>query len=400
MWQCNAMRLFALLAMALSVTACGSSSSSGWQPGGSGGASSDGGANDVQESEQSHPADGDSSTGGSALCEAYIACTAETAPAGLDAVVAAYGEGGSCWATTDIALCDKACRSGLIAAFSSFPNAASCNFCLTSGDCPPVLPACDSNARRCVACDSDSDCKASTKPACDAPNHTCVECTSDLHCSSPKPACDTTSHQCLACLDNDQCPIDVPVCDPAMHQCFECASNTDCVNSTKGHKCDTVFTHQCGCGLLGDCGPGRLCEEGVCCTPSCGTAVCGPSQTIGCGSENDYACGVCPNNGTCYQGGCSDLGNSCTPGPGACYAGEACVYKPSAQGYVCLTDIIGDACNNEYSCNVDAHGSGSYVCPAGKCRPYCLTALDCPSGTCEAWGGPVSPATPGVCAVP
>lgn len=123
-------------------------------------------------------------------------------------------------------------------------------------------------------------------------------------------------------------------------------------------------------------------------------------MTIGCGSNNPYACGVCPNNGTCYQGVCNDLGNECTPGSGACASGEACVFKGDTQKYVCLTDVIGASCNNVYSCNVDAHGSGAYLCPTGKCRPYCLTAQDCPSGTCEPYSGTISPTSPGLCVAP
>jgi hypothetical protein len=394
------MRSSLVFILALLTAACGSGSSS---PGGAGGAAgSDGGQVGPDAAADVLPADSsaDSSAGTSDACAAYIACTAETTPAGLDTLLVTYGEDGSCWAAGDPDLCEKACRAGLVSAHMAFPTVEACNVCWTSTDCPPAQPACDTTANRCVGCVSDLDCGHADRPACETSSHTCVACTSQTHCSGAAPVCDPAAHQCVRCLDNSDCYGDTPVCDPTAKQCFECLSDDDCANSTKGQKCDVVFTHQCGCGLFGDCGAGRLCEQGTCCTPDCGSAVCGPSNTIGCGSDNPYACGVCPNNGTCYQGACSDLGKECTPATSQCYDGEACFFNSEAQSYTCLTDVAGEDCNNVYSCNVAAHGSGTYVCPAGKCRPHCLSATECASGICESWGAPVSPSTPGVCTLP
>jgi hypothetical protein len=398
--------LFALgLAAIVVVTACGESGTSR-RTGGTGGFAGSAGA--TQFPNDAGPYDApvldasDASKSPSALCSAYIRCVAETTPSGLAATMAAYGEGGTCWETGDHALCETGCHTGIVALHKAFFTVEACNFCSGSMDCPFSKPACDTDVERCVECMADPDCSDSSKPACETSKSVCVPCTSNDHCSWPMPICMTTVNQCRRCLDSSHCSSDAPVCDPVANECFECLADKDCAQSDKGHRCDPV-TRRCGCGLFGDCGPGRLCEGGACCTPSCGNAVCGASWSLECGYENEYACGVCPNGGQCFQGACSYIGIPCTPGNTDCGAGNSCVYNVTSQSYVCLADIAGVQCSNVYNCYVAALGEGSHICsPANVCRPYCLQASDCASGVCEPWSydGSITPTSPGVCKVP
>lgn len=99
-WHGHPMRLSFLVVLAISVTACSSGLGSSGAPDGGGGTAGsehpyDGGLNDGAEAGQRGSA-GDSSVTSSDVCKSYVACIAETTPAGLDAILAAYGEGGSC----------------------------------------------------------------------------------------------------------------------------------------------------------------------------------------------------------------------------------------------------------------------------------------------------------------
>ncbi|HPY17171.1 MAG TPA: hypothetical protein PLM08_05820 [Polyangiaceae bacterium] len=342
----------------------------------------------------------DGAAGVSAICEAYIACTAKTTPAGLGTVIATYGEKGTCWATGQAEMCESACKVGVVTVHKAFPGVEECNLCSESADCPPSIRACDSQAGRCVTCLSDSDCPSSDAPACDISTHTCVACLQDHHCDGMTPVCNAAARRCVRCLTDDHCPADAHRCDTSTNQCLECIEDKDCAGSSKGAIC-LPMVRRCGCGLLGKgCAPSQLCEESVCCTPDCGTAVCGPSHTYGCGSDNPYACGVCPNKGTCNQGACSDLGVECDPKASACYAGERCSFSVKTKDYRCLRDAEDKDCNNIYACHVLAGDEGAYVCTNSRCRPHCLTASDCTSGHCEEWGVPISPSSPGVCTLP
>ncbi len=146
------------------------------------------------------------STGSAPICDAYLACAAEVEPAGLAAILAAYGKDGSCWAQGNASLCEDACRAGIVALHKIAPGSAVCNRCSANADCPTAQPACDTSSGKCAECGADNDCKDATKPACDVSTHTCVTCTGNTHCSSPaKPVCDAAAKACVGCLSSSDC---------------------------------------------------------------------------------------------------------------------------------------------------------------------------------------------------
>jgi hypothetical protein len=327
------------------------------------------------------PADlGPSGTGSGAqpaICATYVSCATVVEPGGASAILAAYGPSGSCWNSgSQVAgTCTTACQKGIEGLHASDP--ADCPLCATSADCSGATPVCDSAEGQCVACMQNGDCPSAT-PVC-------------------------KSEKCVAgCVTSAQCGNGV--CDPSSNQCVECVGDNDCASSTRGKSCDG-FTHSCGCGLFGGCDAGQLCEDSVCCTPDCGTKECGAPS--GCGSALTDYCGSCAG-GVCDQFNvCYSNNKVCTPGVGACFDTEACVYDRDSSGYKCATDtvhIIGEACGQSSDCDFEASDlrAQQFECYLGKCRPYCLGDNDCAMGThCVAWASePISMTWPGVCVAP
>ncbi|MEB2314218.1 MAG: hypothetical protein OZ928_20425 [Polyangiaceae bacterium] len=394
--------------LAALMVACGGSGTSGMAGGGASGTDGGGGTGagtaDGGGGDGATPSDGSTTDAGgpTAHCSAYIACTAATTPAGLGAVIATYGNDGTCYAAAEASLCDDACKTGLVAAHRAFPSVGACNYCATSADCPAALPACDVSVETCVGCVTSADCHDADLPVCDAAEQRCVRCLEDSDCTSGDGrACAPGGDRCVECTKDEHCASPTPRCDLTSNACVGCMLDADCASSPSGHKCLPLLK-RCGCGPLGGgCNAGQLCEGGQCCTPDCAGRQCGKSNSLGCGGDDQYACGSCPGGGTCTSSGsCNDLGATCTPATSQCYAGEACRFLPSKQGYVCLVDASGDACSNQYQCAVTARVSDSFECRAGTCRAFCLTPADCASGKCEAGAVPISPSSPGVCSAP
>lgn len=401
--------------------ACGSGSGSGGGAGIDGGAGSGGSlafgggsAGNAGTSGSGGPAGFGGSAGAEdagappSACEAYIACVAETTPAGLAAVLAAYGKTGSCWQQGDLALCEQACHSGIVAAHKAFPEAQACNRCDTSADCPSTAPACDTTAHRCVECVSSADCGGGSEPACDTVTQTCVACMGNGDCPNPnQPACDTTTHSCVQCTNNSQCdPFMGPVCDPATHKCRQCAMDSEC---TAGVCAGGVCTEckndaQCSgakphCGSMGfciacvndsECAPG-VCSFGSCCgVNACANngVKCGSTVDLGCIFQ-PISCGVCSAQNLCVNGDCKPKPtNTCVA---ASCASKKCGYFPEKNAYDCIagasycTDT--KACDAGYKCaKTTVNGSNYYTC-----QNYCVTNADCTNTkTCQPSNGPNS----------
>jgi hypothetical protein len=73
-----------------------------------------------------------------------------------------------------------------------------CVACVTSLQCPPERPACDTRSEQCVQCVGDSDCKKDPeRRRCDPATQQCVKCLSDSDCPRPDaPYCDLTQKEC------------------------------------------------------------------------------------------------------------------------------------------------------------------------------------------------------------
>jgi hypothetical protein len=343
-----------------------------------------------------------------AVCEDYIACVAESTPAGLAAVLAAYGKSGSCWQQGDRSLCEQACHSGIVAAHKAFPKAKTCNVCDTSADCTSSAPACDPATLRCVECVSNSDCSDPGKPACDSAARSCVACTNDSHCASPnQPECDLATHSCVQCTNSTHCSVWTgPVCDLSSHQCRDCATDAECGSGAcHAGQCKECKTDaQCPlakphCGSLGvcvGCVKDSECSPGVCTFGSCcGVNACAKNG-VECGSTVDLgcifqpiACGQCTANNLCVNGSCKTKPeNTCVPSP---CASKKCGYVPEKNAYDCVAGssycTANKACDPGFKCVKSSVSGSDYY----TCQNYCVTSADCANAkTCQPANGPTS----------
>lgn len=398
----------------VATAACGSESSSPWVP-------SDSGVGGTQSGQGGGAGQaGNAGTGGSGgsqssdPCTQYIECVSQTTPAGLDAVLAAYGKSGSCWAEGNPSMCDSACRAGTIAANKAYGNEA-CNYCDTGADCPSSKPGCDTAAHKCVECTSDGDCKQSSKPACDTSSRVCVTCMSDVHCANTgAPHCDSGSKTCVQCVDNSDCAMSGgPICDSSTHKCRSCQSDPECSPGV----CNNGGCSQCKvntdcpsnkpvCGPQGvciacekdsDCPGGGICNTlmGKC----CGATACADKQAE-CGWAIDPNCPLFPIDCAGCSAGNWCVENKCETAPAktcsdATCSGD-CGFVPEKKAYECI--------NHYSSCTKTTPCDPGYACLYVQsqttqewyyaCFNYCLTNADCVGGTCEPQSGP---STVGVC---
>ena len=414
----QSMRLsFALSAACLLVVAgvaCGSSDGkSSWVPsdGGVGGSNSGAGGNAGQGASGGWSGSGGAQS--SEPCKLYIECVSQTTPAGLDAVLAAYGKNGSCWDEGDASLCENACRAGTIAANKAF-GAEACNYCDTPADCPSSKPGCDSAAHRCVECSSDADCKQQGKRACNVSSHVCVACTSDAHCAnSASPRCDTAVATCVQCLDNADCAMTgSPVCDVSTHHCRNCQTDAECSPGV----CNNGYCSQCKSNsdcpsnkpvcspqsICVGCQQDSDCNGGVCNTlmgKCCGATACADSAAE-CGWAVDPVCPLFPIDcASCASGNwCVD--SKCEPAPVKTCSDSTCSgdcgFVPEKKAYECINHYSSctktTPCDPGYKC-VEMQSQVTYEW-YWTCVRYCLTDADCPGGTCKPQSGP---STVGTC---
>jgi len=404
--------------LVMTGSACGESgSSSPWvvSDGGVGGSQAGAGGSAGQGAAAG--AAGSAGSGGSQNsdpCTMYIECVSQTTPAGLDAVLAAYGKNGSCWAEGNIALCENACRAGTVAAHKAY-GAEACNYCDVAADCPGSKPGCDSASHRCVECMADGDCKQQGKPACNSAARTCVPCTSDVHCANgPSPRCDSATSSCVQCLDNSDCAMTgYPVCDSSTRHCRGCQTDAECSPGV----CNNGGCSQCKvntdcpankpvCGPQGvciaceqdsDCPGGGICNTlmGKC----CGATACA-DKAAECGWAIDPACPLFPIDCAGCSSGNWCVDTKCQPAPAKTCSDASCPgdcgFVPENKAYECIY--------HSSSCTKTTPCDPGYKCTEVQnsvtlewywtCFRYCLTNADCVGGTCKPLTGP---STVGTC---
>ncbi|MEM9070803.1 MAG: hypothetical protein AAGE52_20005 [Myxococcota bacterium] len=268
--------------------------------------------------------------------------------------------GGACEACDDGAGCDEGadCASGV------------CSMGLCAG------PACDDEVRN--GDESDRDCGGSC-----APCETGGRCTMPADCSSE--LCEEE-----VCLDAG--------CGNGVRDGDE--SDVDC-----GGSCGPCADGG-GCGDASDCESG-VCESDVCAAPTCSDGVrngdeadadCGGSCSVRCvdgsrcDSATDCTSGVCADD-LCVSPGCADevqngdetdvdCGGSCGP----CADGMICAGAGDCESGVCTDDqcaaaTCSDGVPNGDETDMDCGGS----CPA-RCEDglACEVPADCGSGVCDA----------------
>lgn len=358
---------------------------------------------------------GDAATGNAPdICARYVSCVTKSTPAGAAAVLAAYGENGTCWQSTAqvAADCVTACRTGIEQLHR--PGDGVCQECLSNAECSGATPVCDIPGGECVQCAANTDCGSG---ACDTSTHQCVECISNDNCKvAGRPVCDVAMHQCKeGCVSNDQCSAPNPACDLSNNYCVECVTNKDCEGSEYGPECTNSFNQgpRCGCSLFsaacphnGICPAKDFGETAFCCVPECADSTCG-APTNNCGTTLTDFCGKCEKGGSCQGGQCDSNNKTCTPGADDCYPNEHCYFNFNSKQHECGDgSVIGQECTPSVDpCNYLAgfsDNSTHFICN-NKCTPLCVSAADCPNnGECKPYwdANTITIYSPGLCVLP
>ncbi|MBW1811509.1 MAG: hypothetical protein JRJ87_25195 [Deltaproteobacteria bacterium] len=287
--------------------------------------------------------------------------------------------------------------------------------CLTDctyRECGPD-PVCGVSCGTCPAnstCDDFGSCEchfARCGYSCCGIDQVCFEgfcCTPEcgLRVCGPDPVC---SESCGTCGDNSTCSASgLCECD------FETCADACCPDGRVCHQ-DACCTPECGtrmCGpdpvcesSCGDCGANEDCTlKGECiedCTPACGSRVCGPDPVcwLSCGDCAEDA--FCTIDGLCVPNGCAIdcSGLVCGPDPncdaicGYCGPDETCNAAGQCEG--CTPNCTGKECGSdgcegfcgicevfEY-CNLD----GLCECAFTECNGSCCANLEvCHAGYC------------------
>jgi hypothetical protein len=152
-------------------------------------------------------------------CEQYVRCVAATNPGALGLIQQQYAADGTCW-TADADLCEGACVVGLQQSHQAFPAEAECPPCMADRHCEePGLPACDRDARACVASGADGDADADADSDADGfVEGTCCEGEGD--------ECRGAGRTCLSFGDELNPYFCSRICDP---QDDDCAPTMYCI---------------------------------------------------------------------------------------------------------------------------------------------------------------------------
>jgi hypothetical protein len=261
----------------------------------------------------------------SSICSLYVNCMSKTTPAGMAAILAAYGPQGSCWANAQTAAtCDQACVAGLGQERKTAQFVPDCPLCATDADCVGDTPACSSGTCACAplghACADNAAC--------------CSGGCNDGHCGCPSGA--TACNGSCARTDSD-----TSNCGECGHACAKgesCVSGQcKCLDTCNACRNACTSSYHCGTGISGDDIP-----QGDCGT----TAYAG-------GAFSSWTCNMfCQGLGAGFA--CDTVQYWCPPdanGTPARFAGASC----------------SDALSNPPS-NVAAWGCASYLALSCACR--------------------------------
>jgi hypothetical protein len=143
-----------------------------------------------------------------------------------------------------------------------------CGPCASNADCAgfPDTPLCATSgpeAGACVACLSNSDCKAPA-PVCNPANDTCVACLMNSDCSGMSPICNTTTDTCGPCTSDADCAVPTPACQTSgslAGECTQCSATnaTQCVAGSATPVC-VVTDGECGCTMTSNCTSDQTCH--------------------------------------------------------------------------------------------------------------------------------------------
>jgi hypothetical protein len=283
--------------------------------------------------------------------------------------------------------------------------------CVNSLDCGSDQ-VCDTQARRCVQCVADPDCKTGMRcvanvcttmapicqssldcasnaanPICDVPTGRCVRCLTASDCPASN---DCTSQTCVAyttCMNSLGCPSG-QVCDTTRMRCVQCVGDNDCATDQKcasnvcrkkctsdnmctsmGMLCNTTGMYCVSCLMSTDCKPAEYCSNGACLADVCtqGTSSCNNNAVLHCKSDGSgfdpavacttgQTCSVSGGAASCKTQACTPTVTYCDPGMG------------SEKVLVCSADGL------TMTAKTDCAAS-SQVCVAGACA-----AVVCPKG--------------------
>ena len=265
-----------------------------------------------------------------------------------------------------------------------------------------------SGIRYCGECNSNSDCKNTSKPFCNLDNHTCtnqctsnadceakdaskpvcnsgvcVECTSTSHakCTGTKPVC-LSNNEC-GCNNNSECPTADPFCNENLKVCTsKCTKDSDCSGATPACNVTTGKCVECTTSNKTKCtGTKPVCL---------GDNTCGCTQNSECPSTSpfcDASTKTCTNK-------CTKDSDCPTDKPVCDTANGQCVECTSTSHAKCTGTKPVCLSSNECGCNNNSE------CPSTNpfcsetlkvCTSKCTKDSDCPEAT------PICDTTEGVC---
>ena len=119
--------------------------------------------------------------------------------------------------------------------------------CSGDGECARPTPYCDTQASRCVACVSSSECLAGQ--VCGYETGTCQKkCTGSADCVGINRQICSATGACVQCADDGICMIDTPTtphCNRQNGLCVQCLTSADCRPTGCSDDCPTCSSFRC-----------------------------------------------------------------------------------------------------------------------------------------------------------
>ncbi len=252
-------------------------------------------------------------------------------------------------------------------------------------ECTAPKGVCDEDAKKCVGCLVDDDCKEGGATLCDAASKTCVECLAATDCTDvTKAAC--LDGECSSCAQDADCArlSETPVCDEPSGSCVACTKDKE--EELCGEFSCSSLTHTCTetkRGIRDVCDP---CES----DSECATGRRCVQQVFG-STEVGHFCFFDQ-----AQGGCGDTVPARKPYRTKLEAtsidevpGTFCL-PPTSTTCQGIRDTQSKTCSQDTDCGVADVDDG--YCPsvgsgAGFCSYGCNGDLDC-KGTLTCGGSP------------
>lgn len=283
------------------------------------------------------------------LALALSACSDDTGPAGgkdlsvSDLSLAADADAGATdKSTTDKGAADKSTTDkGATVDQSPIPDQATIPSgvaCTKDADCDPSVPKCDPQAKVCVECLKDDDCKESTVGGmCHVGQ--CI-CDADTDCAGPA----VWGARCNKSITGNQCG---------------CGASTDCAKTALGPTCDTK-EEKCTCLASTDCKVGTYSVCSLAQSTSAKLKMCNQA------CKADSECSKLFNRKVC-----DTTGGACV---GCNVSADCATYTDAPWSAVCTKTRFCVECEKDADCTAKSLGT---TCNTVNNWCTCITTSEC-----------------------